>query len=221
VPFRDYRRGLSRSIPSAQSDGKTFLIVVEGKETERLYLINLRARLELKSADVVVEHAGVTDPMNMIDAAIALRDRRIADAKLSLTLIPYDEVWVVLDREAQNHVRGKQLPNAINRANYENISIALSNPCFEFWLLLHYMYTTKPFVDPNAVIGELKKHCPGYKKNELPLNELFFRTESAAKRADDCIGHHKSCSGDGNPSTCTHILVRSLNTSSAPIFRLL
>jgi hypothetical protein len=177
--------------------------------------------LELKSAHVFVEHAGVTDPQNMIAAALELRERRRQEANISVRLAPYDEVWVVLDRESQNHVRGTQLPAAFARAKSAGIHMALSNPCFEFWLLLHYVFTTKPFADPTAVIAALRKHDRGYEKNDLPMEDLFLRFEKACTNAEACLRHHTQSRGDGNPSTYAHYLMRSLNQSAAPVFRLL
>jgi RloB-like protein len=217
---RDYSRDISRHEPSQQSDGKTFLIVVEGLETERRYLLGLRARLELKSADVFVEHAGATDPQNIVTTALKLRDAKREQAETSVRVAPYDEVWVVIDREAQNHARGKQLPDALTLATSEGISVALSNPCFEFWLLLHYVYTTKPFADPQAVIAALREHDDGYEKDDLPLDELFAALPTAVKYAEMCLRHHHSCRGDGNPSTYAHSLALSLNRSAAPVFQL-
>ena len=218
---RNYNRSYARTVPSKQSDGKTFLIVVEGKQTERLYFDEFRKRLELKAADVVIEHAGATDPQNMVTTAVTLRDKRAEAAKKSVLLAPYDEVWVVFDREATHHVRGKQLPAAISKAAEEEISVALSNPSFEFWLLLHYVFTTKPFSDAQAVIRELKKHIPKYKKRLFPLDELFALLRTAIKNASACLAHHKAAQGDGNPSTEAHLLVTSLNNSAAPVFRLI
>jgi len=216
----NYERNIFRSTPDAQSDGKTFLIVVEGKETERRYLLGLRARLELKSANVVVVHAGATDPQNMISAAVELREQREELAKNSLLTAPYDEVWVVFDTEAQNHVRAKQLPSAIALAKSRNVLIALSNPCFEFWLLLHYIFTTKPFQNPKAVITALRKCDPGYKKSDLPMQELVAAVRKAIANAISCVKYHASSGGDGNPSTHMHCLVDSLNRSAAPVFRI-
>ena len=125
-PKRNYNRSFLRTAPGAQSDGKTFLIVVEGKETERLYFDGFRQRLELKAADVVVEHAGATDPQNMVTAAIALRNTRAEAAKKSVLLAPYDEVWVVFDREAKHHARGKQLPTAMVKAAAVTSDLPLS-----------------------------------------------------------------------------------------------
>jgi hypothetical protein len=221
-PRRNYHREYRRTPPGAQGDGKTFLIVVEGEETERLYLDGLRRKLELKSAHVEVVHAGATDPQNMVKAALKLRDARLEESKRSSILVPYDEVWVVIDREAKNDSRGKQLSAALAGAAAESILVALSNPAFEFWLVLHFEFTTKSFADAKAVERYLKAHhLPDYEKNDLPLETLLSKLADAVKHAAGCLKHHETCGGDGNPSTGVHLLAKSLNDSAAPVFRLM
>ncbi|HWB02135.1 MAG TPA: RloB family protein [Verrucomicrobiales bacterium] len=219
---RDYRREVRRSLPAAeQGSGKLYLIVVEGEKTEHDYFTGLRAKLELKSADVVVLQVGKTDPNGMVAEAIRLRDKREDEAKKSLVRARYDEVWVVFDTEAKDHPRAKQLPAAFNRARAQGVLIAPSNPSFEFWLLLHHEATTKYLLDAAAAIKALKKHLPKYQKRALPLEDLLERLKTACKNAAACRKHHEDCQGDGNPSTDVHLLVRSLNDSTAPVFRLL
>jgi RloB-like protein len=218
---RSYDRRVSRTAPTALSEGKTFLIVVEGKETERLYFDGLRKRLGLKATDVVVEHAGATDPGNMVMSAAATRDRRAEEAKRSVLLTPYDEVWIVFDREAQHHPRGKQISAALAKAAIRAVLVAVSNPAFEFWLLLHFGFTTKSFEDAKAVSRELRKHLPKYKKNDFPAEILFPLLAQAVTNAAACLSHHKTSAGDGNPSTQVHLLASSLNASAAPVFRLI
>ena len=48
-----------------------------------------------------------------------------------------DELWMVIDTD-----RWKNIPEIINLCEaVENMYVAVSNPCFEFWLLLHiYKY---------------------------------------------------------------------------------
>jgi hypothetical protein len=153
---------------------------------------------------------------------VKLRDARLDESRRSSILVPYDEVWVVIDREARNHPRGKQLPAALASATNEGILIALSNPAFEFWLVLHFECTTKGFADATAVRRYLKAHhIPDYEKNDLPLEALFSKIGDAVKHAKSCLKHHETCDGDGNPSTRVHLLATSLNDSAAPVFRLM
>ncbi|MEV5198866.1 RloB family protein [Streptomyces sp. NPDC053720] len=48
----------------------------------------------------------------------------------------YDEVWCVIDVEAP--VPHEGLTAALKLARQHGVEVALSNPCFELWLLLHF-----------------------------------------------------------------------------------
>ena len=55
------------------------------------------------------------------------------------------------------------------------VRLVLSMPCFEYWLLLHFEYTTRAFLGTpgrsacSRVISELKRHLPDYEKNDPRL----------------------------------------------------
>lgn len=54
-----------------------------------------------------------------------------------------DERWLVLDTD--HCIQGSHLPRfltALKRAREHNVQVALSRPCFEFWLLLHLIAET-------------------------------------------------------------------------------
>lgn len=51
------------------------------------------------------------------------------------------------------------------QGNSEVVRFIVSNPCFEIWFLLHFLYTTHEFSDGKEVIKELRKHIAGYKKD--------------------------------------------------------
>ncbi|MGU9957109.1 MAG: RloB domain-containing protein [Arenicellales bacterium WSBS_2016_MAG_OTU3] len=63
---------------------------------------------------------------------------------------------------------------------------AVSVPCFEYWLLLHFKYTTKPYAATgnssvgDAVLKELKEVMPKYKKND---NNIFKSLSSKIETA--------------------------------------
>ncbi len=44
-----------------------------------------------------------------------------------------------------------------------------SNPCIEFWFLLHFVRTTKPFSNCESVEKDLQKYLPNYTKNQQYL----------------------------------------------------
>ena len=122
---QNYRKG-SKKKPQR----KRFLIVVEGVVTECEYINAIRRSLRLSSVAIKIE-TGHTDPIGIVDSAKKLR-------KSALKTDPYDEVWCVFDVEAkvtQNARRG--LVEALDSARRSGISVGMSNPCFEIWLLWH------------------------------------------------------------------------------------
>ena len=146
---RSYGGKVQRPEPLRPATGHTFLIVVEGEATEITYLEAVRARLKRKAGAVLVQHGDHTDPVGVVSEAIALRDQRAANRNVD----GYDQVWVVIDREKQNHPRRTQVPAALDLAQANGIRVALSIPSIEFWLLLHFEFTTKSF-DGCAAVKE-------------------------------------------------------------------
>lgn len=75
-------------------EGKVFLIVTEGEQTEPQYLEALRRRLGLIATQVVVAQAKGTDPMTLIREAVRLREQRRRDARRpDGEALAFDEVW--------------------------------------------------------------------------------------------------------------------------------
>lgn len=109
---RNYKRSIQRPAAVRQATGHTFLIVVEGKATEPAYLEEVKLRLKRRAAAILVQHGDHTDPVGIVREAMKLRDARAANANTE----PYDQVWVVFDRETQNHPRRKQVPAALELA---------------------------------------------------------------------------------------------------------
>jgi hypothetical protein len=220
--FADYSREpkyRGRPAGAKAASGKSILAVVEGKGTEPIYLKGLRDELQLSAARVVVLHASVTDPMNMVKEAARIRDEQAELSKRAIT-VPFDEVWVVFDSEAQNHPRQEQIRPAVELATHKGIETVISVPSFEFWLLLHYTYTTASFADGEAVSAALRKFIPDYEKTNLPMKDLLSKIADAVKHAHRCNDHWKQCGGDRNPSTQVERLVESMNGATGPAFRL-
>jgi len=207
---RNYGRAVQRPAQDRKATGHTFLIVVEGEATERLYLEEVRVRIKRKAAALLVHHGDHTDPVGVVREAIKLRDAQSARPNAE----PYDRVWVVVDREKQNHPRREQMPAALKLAEANDIQVAISIPSIEFWLLLHFEFTTKAFDGCDAVKKALKKFIKKYEKADLPLDDLLGRVETAVKNAGKCHGHWESAGGDGNPSTHLDKLIKELNDSS-------
>lgn len=187
---------------SRREQGKTVLIVCDGEKTEPAYFRRLRDGWNLRPVQIVAGQ-GDGDPKTIVDRAVRMRDEHAqsnADG--------FDEVWCVYDSDSRTR---QQLNNALTLANSEGIQVALSVPCFEFWFLLHYVFTTSPHMICSSVISALKDHIAGYEKNSSPSDELMERT-------DEALGNAKQLRSDsvvnqrGYPRTDVDKLVQELKS---------
>lgn len=213
------RRGDSYGRNKLSLSGKSFLIVTEGEKTEPNYFRSLLKRLQLVSPNFTIIHPEATDPVSLTQAAIALCEERRKLSKKN-NVVAYDEVWIVFDLEGPHNQRQKLAQQARMITGAENFHFASSNPCFEFWLLLHSEYTTAPFIDCDSIIKRLKKHWVDYVKGVAPSLEIHSKLSEAIARAERCRQHHEVSKGDGNPSTCVDLLVRNLNNEARPHHRI-
>jgi hypothetical protein len=89
---------------------------------------------------------------------------------------------------------------AKQKAAANNIELAISNPCFELWLLLHFR-DQRAHIERHLVQSACKEHMPGYEK-EVPFEQVFPRYPEAVQRAA-ALEHWqetRGCAGE-NPST--------------------
>jgi hypothetical protein len=213
---RTFARGpaaFRRGKPRFPSSGKAFLLVTEGEKTEPNYFLALRNRLQLAAADVEIQHPQGTDPLTLTAAAIRIRDERKRQAKKGIN-IAYDEVWVIFDLEKPHDERRELAVKAMNMKEASGIKFAFSDPCFEFWLLLHEEYTTAQFAECDQVIKRLQAFWKDYAKGLTPTTEFLAKVPTAVVHAERCRKHHQRSGGDGNPSTKVDILVRQLNSAA-------
>lgn len=215
-PKRSFTRGPSayrRGKPRFQPSGKAFLIVTEGEKTEPNYIKALRDRLQLNAAEVEIVHPKGTDPKTLTMRAVELRDARTKAVKKGLA-IAYDEVWVVFDLETPHDERRTLAGLAMAMKEARGIRFAVSDPCFEFWLLLHGEYTTSPFADCDSVVKRLEKHWPAYSKGQPPAQAFLEKLPIAVTNAHRCRAHHQATGNTDNPSTQVDILAKSLNSAT-------
>lgn len=210
--LRQRESDIKRRNPRKRASGKAFLIVTEGEKTEIHYFEVLRKVLNLTKKDVVVHHPAGTDPMTLIESASKLSQDRKRLSKRQMDEVPFDEVWIVFDLERIGGVRRNQAQQAARSRKAQGMKFALSNPCFEYWMILHETYTHAPFDCCDSVIRKLKSHNPHYRKGVSPEVEYVARRLAAAvDRAIRCRKHHNAVGGDRNPSTDVDMLIRAIN----------
>lgn len=145
IPFRDPKR--------------LILVVCEGRKTEPEYFagFNRAHRNALVRIEFVKAH-GV--PRTLIDAAKESKGEALLSAHRERDdNLVFDSVWCVFDFD--DH---PEIPDALEMARANGIEVALSNPSFELWLLLHFRQN--PGMQHRARIKEmLAEYVPGYDKS--------------------------------------------------------
>lgn len=134
-------------------------VFTEGSKTEPLYLKALAERLNLTGVRFRVTPAPSPDPLRLLSLAV----------KEAVGMAPAS-CWLVLDVESgADPVRRRHLASALSGARDAGIRVALSNPSFEFWLLLHERDSRQPFSSPRHALQVLSRFCPGFTKASPPL----------------------------------------------------
>jgi hypothetical protein len=95
-----------------------------------------------------------------------------------------DEAWLVVDKDDWTDGQFRELQQWTKKNI--NYGLALSNPNFEYWLLLHFE-DGKKIANSHECLMRLKKHLPNYKKdidNKKFTLELIKRALERAKQRD-------------------------------------
>ena len=95
---------------------------------------------------------------------------------------------------------------------WQKVNLAVSNPCFELWLLLHHTDCRSHCAGYDDVVRRLKKHVPAYDKARLRFDDYAGRVFDATKRAKDL--DPTGASHDLNPSTSVWRLVEKIAEQS-------
>jgi hypothetical protein len=131
---------------------------------------------------------------------VALVDRAIQD--LREDNLPGDEWWCVFDAEAPEP--RPNLERAISLAGDNNIQCAISNPCFELWLILYYINQTA-YLTTDRAIRLAEQLVPGYsgRRKHVRLDRMPGDHAVPCGRAQ-ALDQRNLEAGDGlwaNPST--------------------
>jgi len=203
-----HARDLARRKSSRKSYDRV-LVVCEGLKTEPNYLRELIDYLKLSSANVEVDGNSGSSPISVVRHA----KRRYREEKEKGDI--YDRVFCVFDKDT--HARYAEAIRISEISKPIGVFQAVpSVPCFEYWLLLHFEFSTQPYVvngGKNAcahLIGDLRSYMPDYAKgNGGVFKDLMNKTDQAiinSKRALD----QAAASGTDNPTTRVHELVEYL-----------
>lgn len=185
------------------------LVVTEGEVTEKQYLEGFAK--EQKNARVYIEIVGGAGvPKTIVEVAkqrkkdAEKRARREGDENLI-----YDEVWCVFDIDQHPNI-----PDAKQMARDNGIELAISNPCIELWLWLHF--AEQPGIqDRHKLQKMMRKHIPGYNKHVDYQKDYSPGYSDAVHRASRLEEEAKlDDEEDRNPTTGFWRLTRSVASNS-------
>jgi len=171
------------------------VIVCEGSKTEINYFNGFKVRGS--NVDIIPLYGKCTDPKSIVTFA----EERM-NCKWSIDLDEGDGIWCAFDVDQNT----KQIiKDTCDHAKAKKIKIALSNPSFELWFLLHYKDILAPITRQDAII-ELKKYITDYDKNKKINDILLDKLSDAIKRAKLLNKKHQKdnvelCTVESNPST--------------------
>lgn len=183
------------------------LVICEDTKSSLRYLEDT-ARHFRSHAEVDIVHCGKNDPLNIVKEAIQ---------RLRL----FDHVYCAIDRD-----RHENFDEALALAkNKKKISIIVSNPCYEFWLLLHFKKTRHSYVgvgkksSGDLLVKDLCKapSMESYAKggSENLFEKLLERLPRARQRAAEVMEEALN-DGNFNPSTRLHELIEAFERLGTP-----
>lgn len=181
-------------------------VVAEG-ETELDYLRLNSVRALIRDAgdvslSIVDHHKGQTDPASLVKTMTS-KGRGPRDLQRN------DEQWLVMDVDEWTP---GQMRKAVEWASKDQRrGLAISNPKFEAYLLLHFPTTGRPSAGAHRVETELKRHMPDGFKRLAPTTFTGKQVITATTRSRELGANDKKGMPDKGLSSF-HLLVESLIT---------
>jgi hypothetical protein len=179
-------------------------VVCEGKVTEPAYINGFVRTLRNATVEVRI-HGEHGDPRRLVDMAKEEKQRAEDEARRRQDeFLAYDEVWCAFDRDQH-----ERFHDACQMARDNQLELAVSNPCIELWLLLHFR------ASPGArhrhdVRKMLDRFLPGYDKHvdfARVADKLTLATERAHRLDQDA---ERMGELFRNPTTGFHRLIESI-----------
>ncbi len=182
-----------------------FLIVCEGTVTEKSYLEGMRIAERLL---VELHFIGNMKPKQAVErAAVEKKEserKAVRDANQR-----YDAVWCVFDIDEH-----PMILEAREQARANGIEVAISNPCFELWIYLHFM-DQRAHIHRHKVQSNCRGVLPEYEKR-INYDDLRVKRQTAIGRARDLDKWQKDRGKEGaNPSTGVYRLVEAILGAAA------
>ncbi|MCY3949065.1 MAG: RloB family protein [Acidimicrobiaceae bacterium] len=202
APRRRSERSLRRRSPRIDERSR-FVIFCEGELTEPLYLKAFASLQEVRNLATLDIRGMGCGPRKLVEEA---RDVKRSERGQSTGTSEY---WCVFDVEAPRpHDR---LHEAVQMARDNGINAAISNPCFELWLILHFADREK-WIDNNDCRA-LRRRYDGSQGKSLDGAVYMGLRDRAIERAKRLEPIHTSAGRElpkDNPSSGMYRLLEAI-----------
>ena len=169
----------------------------------------------------VIIGAGITEQWyfthlrNLLDLRIKIRPRffgtediKQLDKKISQVVNEGSIAICVFDTDTCefNPTEKKKIDDLKKKySGKRNVVLCDSLPSLEYWFLLHYADTNKYFASCHAVVQELKKYMPEYKKSELFLQTPKWVADMTLEgKLETAVARSKKFEGLGGSYSNVH-----------------
>lgn len=169
------RRKFSRPLGKRKYK-KLFVLAVEGTKTEPLYFTLFNSRDSVIHVKCLKGKSDSSPPQ-----VLNRMEKHLKEVGLRST----DEAWLVTDKDQWNNSQLSQLHQWSQEQ--ENYGFALSNPKFEYWLLLHFE-NGSGVTSALDCSQRLARHIPGYDKSldtRKITDEMINQAIERAKQKDN------------------------------------
>jgi RloB-like protein len=199
---RDRRRGGKslRRTAAKRPELRTVVVFCEGVNSEPDYVRALKRLPEIAgntALDLRI-HPERGVPLTLV--------RKALDHKRDPEI---DECWCIFDVEWPQH--HPNLSEAVELARANGIGLAISNPCFELWLILHFRdYDSFIHTDPAE---RLSRSLDGRSGKSIDAAAYMPRRKEAIRRAERLDTRHErngTSFPHDNPSSGMHKFLRGL-----------
>lgn len=187
------RNSLMRERREAFRDARLIVIAAEGKETERIYFKELAYEYTNPSVHVHILEREEKEQNNSSPEHVL---KQLNDYKNQYELEADDELWLVVDKDRWAEAMLSRV--AMKCRQEKSMHLALSNPCFELWLLLHLEDVASLTPEEQKLCLEnrrksknsdpflkvrLRQKMGSYHESEYNASTLISHVEVAIKRA--------------------------------------
>ncbi|MEG4577503.1 RloB family protein [Microcoleus sp. N3A4] len=171
-------------------DAKLFIVATEGKETEKQYFRMFNST-RLKVEILATTEDGKSSPEYVLE--------RLDIFKKQYDLNEDDMLWLVSDVDRWGD---KKLSDVCSQARQRGYNLAISNPCFEVWLTLHFEDINTQDRTCDNFKARLRKILGSYNGSNLDISAYKPNTKYAVNRAKNL---HPSSQQKWPPTLGTHV----------------